>query len=239
MTIIIGIALIFLLAGFIQGVSGFGSALVAIPLLVYFIDIKEAVPLCILSSIFITTYLVYQLRSHLDKKKILPLCLGSIPGICIGATLLKTVPSSTIRLILGVLLALYATYSLLCSPKPRKLNKMWGYLAGFMSGSIGAAFSAGGPPSIIYATLSDWDKHTIKATLTGFFFFNSLLVAAAHAVTGMTTVSVMYHLLIAAPAVLIGTALGSFCYSFFRRDVYLRIIFLFLIFMGLMMVFGR
>lgn len=236
MTLFITIGLIFFIAGWVQGVSGFGSVLVAIPLLTLFIDIKVAVPLCMLTSLIITTYMVIQLRNHFDRKKILPLCIGSIPGILIGATVLKAVPSQTIRTLLGILIISYSLYSLFFTIKTRKLHKAWGYIAGFSSGSIGAAFSAGGPPSIIYSTMNNWNKDEIKATLTAFFCFNSYLGAGAHALSGITTLVVLKYFLISSPFVLLGTASGSYCYRFFRKDVYLKVVFSFLVLMGIMMI---
>ncbi len=227
---------IFFLASWVQGVTGFGSALVAIPLLSLVIDIKEAVPLCILASLIITTYMAILLRKHFDKKKIIPLCLGSIPGIVIGSTLLKTVPSEIIRTFLGILLVSYALYNILFTIRQRPISHRWGYLAGFLSGSIGAAFSAGGPPSIIYTTLSNWSKDEIKATLTGFFCFNSYLVAITHLIIGLTTKQVGHYFLFAAPFVLIGTAVGSYCYRFFNKTLYLRIVYIFLVIMGILMI---
>ncbi|MBN4048974.1 sulfite exporter TauE/SafE family protein, partial [bacterium AH-315-N22] len=155
------VSIIFLLAGFIQGVSGFGSALVAIPLLSLVIDIKAAVPLCILNSLVITTYLSLKMRRHLDSEKLLPLCLAAIPGIIVGSTILKQVSSTIIRVSLGIMLITYSLFSLFTKPQPRKLHKAWSWIAGFLSGAIGAAFSAGGPPTIIYTTMSDWNKDAI------------------------------------------------------------------------------
>jgi uncharacterized membrane protein YfcA len=49
-----------MVAGFTQGVTGFGFGLLAIPLLSLFIDIKAAVPLCslLLNTIPGTPYLI-------------------------------------------------------------------------------------------------------------------------------------------------------------------------------------
>lgn len=236
MTDFIAIGLIFFLTGWVQGISGFGSALIAIPLLTLFIDIKEAVPLCTLTSLIITTYLGIQLRKHFHRKKILPLCLGTIPGIIIGVTVLKTVPSQTILTLLGTLLVAYSLYSLLFTIKPRSLHKAWGYLVGFCSGSIGAAFSTGGPPVIIYSTMNNWSRNEIKATLTAYFCFNSYLAASAHAIGGLTTLVVLKYFLISSPFVLLGTAFGSYCYRFFRKEIYLKIVLSFLVLMGIMMI---
>lgn len=230
------ISIIFLIAGFVQGMTGFGSALVAIPLLSLIIDIKAAVPLCILNSMIITTYLSFTMRKHLEIKKILPLCLAAVPGIILGATALHSVDSRWIRISLGILLVSYSLYSLLSKPRPRKLHTLWGWLAGFLSGAIGATFSAGGPPTIIYATLNDWNKDSIKATLSGFFLFNSYLIAVVHAINGLTTTDVFTSFIISAPFVLLGTVLGAICYGKVAKQKYLQIIFAFLILMGIMLI---
>jgi uncharacterized membrane protein YfcA len=230
------ISVIFLLAGFIQGMTGFGSALVAIPLLSLIIDIKSAVPLCILNSLVITTYLSLKMRNHLDKQKIFPLCIAAVPGIIVGSTALKQVSPTLIRIGLGSLLIGYSLYSLSSKPKSGKLHKGWAYIAGFLSGAIGAAFSAGGPPTIIYTTLTDWKKDTIKATLSGFFLFNSYLIAAVHAINGLTTLEIFTYFIISAPFVLLGTVLGTICYGKVPRERYLQIIFAFLVLMGIMMI---
>ncbi|MBU1234399.1 MAG: sulfite exporter TauE/SafE family protein [Proteobacteria bacterium] len=230
------IGIIFLLAGFIQGMTGFGSALVAIPLLSLFLDIKSAVPLCMLNSLVITTFLSLKMRKHLDRKKLIPLCLAAVPGIIIGSTLLKLVSSTVIRISMGILIVAYSLYSLFSTPKPRKLHKAWSYVAGFSSGAIGAAFSAGGPPTIIYTTLNGWNKDEIKATLSGFFLFNAYLTASVHAVSGLTTLEVFSFFMVSAPFVLLGTVIGSICYGRIPHNLYLQLIFTFLVLMGIMMI---
>ncbi len=230
------ISIIFLLAGFIQGVTGFGSALVAIPLLSLVIDIKDAVPLCILNSLVITTYLSLKMRKHLDHKKIIPLCAAAIPGIITGSTILKQVSSAIIQICLGILLVAYSIYNLISKPEQRKLHIAWSYIAGFLSGAIGAAFSAGGPPTIIYATLNDWKKDTIKATLSGFFLFNSYLIATVHAINGLTTIEIFAYFMISAPFVFLGTVLGTIYYGKIPGEHYLQLIYIFLILMGVMMI---
>lgn len=230
--------LIFLGAGFVQGLTGFGSALVAIPLLSLIMDIKAAVPLCMLSGLIITGYLAVQLRQHLDKQKILPLIIGSIPGIFVGVTLLKEVDSNVIRSCIGFLLISYSLYNLLAHPRPLNPPKTWGYVAGFLTGAIGAAFSAGGPPTIVYTTLTSWKKDEIKATLTGFFVLNGILTATVHAFTGVSTLETAQFFAVTAPFVLLGTVYGARVSGRVNRKTYLQIIYGFLIVMGILMIAG-
>jgi len=232
------VGMIFLLAGLIQGLTGFGSVLVAIPLLCLVIDIKTAVPLCILNNIIITTTLARQLRKDIDRKKILPLCIGALPGIVLGSTVLKEIDATVIQLFLGILLVTYSIYSLVVLPKPRKIHPVWAWVIGFSAGIMGAIFSIGGPPAIIYATLKNWSKDEVKATLTGFFLVNSYLIGVAHWLTGVTTRQSLNLFLVSAPFVLVGTLGGSHLYTLLPKKKYVKIIYLFLIVMGGVMIFG-
>ena len=238
MTTLLFAGLIFLLAGLVQGLTGFGSALVAIPLLSLIMDVKAAVPLCMANGLVITWYLVVRLRAHLDPHKILPLALGSLPGIWLGATWLKSVDSGVIRFWLGALLAAYALYSLASRPRSLHPAPAWGYVAGFLTGTIGAAFSAGGPPSIIYTTLTGWKKEEIKATLSGFFVLNGMVTVVVHALTGVSSRQTAQAFLVTAPFVLLGTGIGSRLTDRIDGRTYLRLVHGFLIVMGVMLMAG-
>ena len=137
---------------------------------------------------------------------------------------------------MGVMIIIYCLYSLLARPSQKKLHKRWSYAAGFTTGLIGAAFSAGGPPVIIYATLSNWNKDEIKATLTSFFLFNSCLTIPVYVITGLITSQIINFYFISAPFVLVGAMTGSFCYKRISREGYLNIVFLILGLLGIMMI---
>lgn len=230
------LALIFLLAGFTQGVSGFGAGLVAMPLLTLLIGIKSAVPLSMLNGLLITGFLSLQLKSHIGWEKIMPLLIGSLPGIFAGALALKRVDADLLQLVLGVFIAAYAIYSLSARPKPRAINSLWGYVAGFLTGTISSLFSAGGPPAIIYVSLTNWTKDEIKATLSVFFFVSGIVTASGHAVSGLTTSATLQHLLCTGPLTLAGVVGGSLLYRKIRHRIYIRIMLWLLILMGLMMI---
>ncbi|MFZ5766310.1 MAG: sulfite exporter TauE/SafE family protein [Thermodesulfobacteriota bacterium] len=230
------IPLIFLAAGFTQGVSGFGSALVAMPLLTLFLDIKIAVPLCMLNGLIITSYLSLQLRRHADWQKITPLLIGGLPGIVLGASFLKEADGNLIKLLLGLMITSYALANLLLTPAPRPIRPVWAYVAGFFTGVIGSAFSAGGPPVIIYTTLTGWSKDDIKATLSVFFFTTGVAAVVAHAVSGLTTLTVLRYHALSAAFVLLGVWAGSLCYGRIKRESYLRIVLSLLVVMGGMMI---
>ncbi len=222
----------------VQGVTGFGSALVAMPLLLLLMKPRVAVPLVILNGLLITGFLSMRMRHHLDWSRIGPLFLGSIPGVLAGALFLKEAPAWIIKLLLGVILVGYSLYCLVGRMPRMKLGSGWGYVAGFLTGAIGAAFSAGGPPVIVYTTLTGWSKDAIKATLSGFFFINGVLIAVAHISTGLTTWRVLSFLPFTLPATLAAVALGSLFYGRLHQKSYLNTIYLLLLAMGVMMLYS-
>jgi len=232
-------AAVCLLAGFTQGVSGFGAALVAMPLLTLFLDVRTAVPLYMLHGIIITGYLSFQLRRHLDWQKIQPLLLGSLPGIVVGIYALKRFDSSNLQVTMGVFIFLYALYSLTCRPQPKELAAHWSYVAGFFTGAISSAFSAGGPPAVIYVTLSGWKKDVIKVTLSVFFFITGILTVAGHAVSGLTTLHILKLFAGSVIFTLAGVWSGSLCYGRIQRGTYIKIMLWMLAGLGILMVAGR
>ncbi len=229
-------ALIFLLAGFTQGISGFGAALVAMPLLTIIMSVQTAVPLTMLQGLLITLFLSLQLKQHVDWKKILPLLFGCLPGIVLGIAALKSFNSDLLQRSMGVLIVAYSLYSLGYKPAPRTLSTWWAYLAGFLTGAISSAFSAGGPPAVIYASLSDWSKEEIKATLSVFFFTAGVITAAGHAASGLTTPSVLKTCAFAAPCTVLGVWAGSRCSNKMKRETYIKVMMWLLVVMGIMMI---
>ncbi len=236
MTVFMLSSLIFLLAGLIQGLTGFGGGLVAIPLLCLIMDVKLAVPLSILSGLVITTTMAYELRNFLNWRKILPLLIGSIPGVFVGTVLLKQADPVVINRILGLLLIGISGFNLIIKPKPVNPPVIWGYIAGFFAGGINAAVGAGGPPAIIYTTLTDWKKDEIKATLTGFFVLNGYVTAAVHACNGMITRTTMSYFVSTLFFVLLGTFAGSKISGRINRRTYLRVVYVLLMGLGTLML---
>ncbi len=226
---------IFLLAGFTQGVSGFGSALIAMPLLTTFLTIKTAVPLCVLNSLVITTCLSLQLRRHINWRRISPLLTGCLPGIVFGLLVLKHVPNIILQISLSLLIIFYAAYNLFGSAAQKikvKLSTKWAYAAGFCTGGISASLGAGGPPTIIYVTMTGWTNDEIKAALSIFFLITSIFTALGQAASGLTTPLILHDFIRSAPFTLLGVWAGVQLYNRINRQTYIRIMFWLLLVMG-------
>lgn len=237
MEIYLLICLVVFFAGLIQGLSGFGSILLSLPLLAIFLDIKTVIPLVAFFGLSITIILIVQLRKHLDWKKIYPLFLGAIPGIPIGVFFLKKLDKEPIQWILGIILISYSLYGLLFRSPKKGIREGWAYLFGFLSGLLGGSLSASGPAVIVYTSLQTWGKDKIKVTLQGFFLVSGFIVVFFQALSGVTTVTVLRFFIMSLPFLILGTYVGSVFYGKIDEEHYKKVMLILLAFLGAFMIY--
>src|SRR2546423_4010296 len=170
-------------AGFIQGLTGFGSALVSIPLATFFVPLPFAL------AVFAVVDFANGLRLGLENPR--NAVLGDIArmvplmvvGIVTGTTLLVNLPRNASLVALGTFVLGYAIYSLSRRGPPAAVSRNWAFLAGFCGGLSGTLFGAGGPPYAIYLSHRSLTKEKFRATMTPptLFSIGLRLVARAHA----------------------------------------------------------
>lgn len=172
------VAGVILLGTFVQGLTGFGLALVSVPLLSLLLDVKQAVPVAGLFGWMITFPLVYKMRQHVQWRTCLIMVAGSLPGSWLGANLLKLMPAKWILVVMGIVLIASSIHSLRKkkSHKGGEPSTLLSALAGFFSGTLGASVGEPGPPVIAYSSMQPWTADQVKASLL--FFFMLQMVGA-------------------------------------------------------------
>ena len=195
------------LATFIRSALGFGEALIAVPLLALSMPVQVAAPLAVLVSITVAVVVVIQ-----DWRQ----CPFSQRGLAgafhfvrhtPGLLLLKTVPESIVKSMLGVFIIAFALYSL-AGRKPELHNDRLAPLFGFTAGILGGAYGMNGPPLVVYGVLRRWQPAQFRATLQGYFLIASMVGMAGYAVTGLWTRTVSDYFLLSLPLALIAIFLG-------------------------------
>lgn len=239
MSIIIIISLIILLGGFIQSLTGFGLALVSVPLLSLFIDVKIAVPVAGIFGWFVTFPIVYKMRQYVNWKVGLILFIGSLPGSYLGADLLKQLPAEVILIIMGITLIASGTYSFMSKTTLfKQASNLVSLIVGFFSGALGASVGEPGPPVIAYTSMLPWSNHETKSTLVFFFMLQMMGAIAGFWMKGLLVEDVYLYVGEAFPTFIIGTILGMFSYSMLNKYNfnYHKIIHTFLIVIGFILV---
>jgi len=233
----IALTTIVVVAGFLQGLTGFGFVLIALPLLGLFIGIKTIIPLVILLALCISMTLSVQLRSSINLKSIYGLMAATIPGIPLGVYTLKHIPAEMLAIIVGIIMVAFTSYQLLAKPTAKQLGIPSTILAGFVSGVLAGSIGAGGPPVIVYSSLQPWTKDQAKATLAFYFAICGAMVSITHAYTGLITQEVLKLFLISIPALIVGILLGSIAYKKLSDHGYKKLAFIIVFILGCMMIY--
>ncbi|MEW5773889.1 MAG: sulfite exporter TauE/SafE family protein [Thermodesulfobacteriota bacterium] len=212
------------MAGFTQGLAGFGSTLVAMPLLVTVLDVRTAAPLGCLLALAINLVLGARLRRHAQRRELVLLLACSAPGAGLGAWILGAAPEAALHALLGAGVLGMALVSLAAGRPRRAPGLGWAVLAGLAAGSLGVAIGVNGPPVVAWASRQAWDRHALKATLLAYFLCAGAAIVAIQAAQGLVTPQVLQLFALALPALAAGMAAGHACSgrldeTTFRRTV--------------------
>ena len=101
-----------ILAFVIKGLTGFGPALVMIPVFSYFMPFTEVVPISGALLFFSNLPLAFSGRGQLPKRSFLPAALGFGIGVALGGNLLVILPEEVLQRILGATLIGFCGYQL-------------------------------------------------------------------------------------------------------------------------------
>jgi uncharacterized membrane protein YfcA len=200
----------------IFGITGFGSALVTIPLATHFVPLQFALALFALAD------LVSAMRIGLENPKnavraewtrLVPMILA---GTALGVTVLVNLPRAAGMALLGVFVFSYAAYSLVKRGASSAISPRWAWPAGLAGGLTSTLFGAGGPPYAIYLSQRALTKEQFRATM-GFATMTSIgLRVVAFLLTGvLLDRAVWLTALFVIPAVLLGL--------FAARTVFVRV----------------
>ncbi len=235
---IVILVIVVLASSLIQGMAGFGSALVSMSILTFFLPVKTATPLVLMNGVFVNIIIFLRLKQKFRFSKLLPLLVGSLIGIPVGIYGLILMPETVIKAILAVLIALYAIFSLVYRNHTFNIRSWWGYFFGFLSGTLGSAFSTNGPPAVIYAILRDWGKSDIMVTLQAYFVISGLIIMAAHGINGLITLTVLKYWVLLIPIQLAGVFIGMRIFNRINQVVFRRIIYIMLIILSINLFAG-
>lgn len=196
-------------ASFVQGLTGFGLAVICTPMLSFFLPVQVSVPLAAICGVAVTVPIVLVLRRYVRWRAALLLAACALPGVWLGASLLAGISPDWIIGAMGLILVALSLFNLGHGSVPACLNGRWlAAVSGFASGAVGAAIAAPGPPLIAYLSLQDWDSRETKSVMNVYFLLQGLLAMPAYVQAGLMTGDVLQLLAWAAPMLVLGLTAG-------------------------------
>jgi uncharacterized membrane protein YfcA len=210
LTTVIFAPLVSLLAATVVAISGFGSALISIPLLALLLPLKVVVPLVVLLDFCASLVLGIRLRGEIERREVLRVVPSMLVGIAAGVTLLLLLPARGMLLALGTFVVAYGLYTLARRGVPMKFSRRWAVPAGLAGGLVGGAVGVGGPIYVMYYSGRIDDPTRLRATMSLTFVLSTGTRIALMAASGLMLDPQMWlTFALLLPALLAGLFLGQ------------------------------
>ncbi|MAD36089.1 sulfite exporter TauE/SafE family protein [Tistrella sp.] len=209
-------------AAILRGITGFGFALAAVPLMSLAVPPAQAVAVALLLQSFVGLRDVVALRADTDHRTLAFLSLGAVLGTMPGIWLLDRLSPDVMRIVIaGVVMLGLAVL----------IGRPQGLLRPGRGSAVGAGLVAGlfsglaampGPPAIAYFLGTATPAKRVRASLMVFFFFTSLMALPGLALAGQLHRDQVIAALVALPALIVGTWAGGRVFARLSEGNYRR-----------------
>jgi len=232
------LAAIAFLGALIFGITGFGAALVTIPLASHFVPLQFALALFALGDLAMAFSVGLENPKNAVRAEWTRLVPMIVAGTALGVTLLVNLPRQAGMLLLGLFVFGFAMYSLVKKASNRVIPALWGWVAGLVGGITSTVFGAGGPPYAIYLSQRGLTKEQFRATM-GFATMTSIsLRAVAFLITGLLLDPQVWRAALGVvPAAFVGILAARLAFARISREALMRVVSVMLLVSGASLVF--
>lgn len=201
---------ILLLAYLVRGITGFGSGLIAIPLLAQFLPLTFVVPMMLALDFAASVALSRHTHMEVRWDEIRVLLPTALAGMLTGAVLLVNLPHKPLLLGLSAFVIFFGLRYLFNVHGEKPISRWWSVPTGLAGGMIGAMFGTGGPPYVVYLSHRLHDKTQLRGTLSGLFMLEGAMRITTFLVMGLLLQTGMLKaLLLSLPLMGMGLYLGN------------------------------
>ncbi|WP_421699642.1 TSUP family transporter [Ancylobacter sp.] len=198
-----------LIAGVTRGFSGFGGALIFVPLVSAAYGPRVAVPLLLVIDTLMTLPFVVPALRACVWRQVAPLAVGAVVAVPAGVWVLQHTDPLVVRWALAFLglglLALLASGWRHTGQHTLPVTLSIGAIAGF----CGGAAQMSGPAVVVYWLGTGQPSALVRANLFGFFALVTLATGSSYALSGMFTTEVGRLTLFLGPAYALGLYAGA------------------------------
>jgi uncharacterized membrane protein YfcA len=174
LTTLAAAALVLLLAFTVFGLTGFGSNIVALPLLAQLLPLRYVVPLILLLDLCASVLMGVKHFREVERVELKRLLPYAAVGMVLGVTVLVQAPERWLLLLLGVFVLANSAWALLSRVRPAPISTRWALPAGAFGGVFSALYGTGGPLYTAYLARRVHDKHRLRATMGAIIFLSAI-----------------------------------------------------------------
>lgn len=220
----------------VRGIAGFGSGLIAIPLLALSFPLTLVVPLVVLLDFVGSAGQGVRNRALVSWRDLLPLLPFTVLGVLAALYLMDTLDAVVLRRSLGVFVLVYALYQL--SPLPAvRTTRLSAVPYGALGGLVGTLFGTGGPFYVIYLSMRGLDKGALRASFATWFVIDGALRLGGYAAFGFLSADTLLKAAMALPIAVLGLMLGGRIHTNVSQQSFRRVISILLLVSGCGLLF--
>jgi len=208
----------------IFAISGFGSTLIAVPLLAHLFPLKFVVPVVVLLDATASYAQGFRLRGELNKRDVLPLLPFLVAGMLAGVSILVSVPGKLLLPALGIFVAVFGAYYALKRESAFRFGRWMAAPFGLLGGTSSSVFGVGGPFYVMYLVGRGSTPDQIRSTMPVIFMFTTVSRIVLFAMAGLMTKDVLVTAGLLLPAMVIGLWCGNRLHLNISRDHAVRVI---------------
>lgn len=236
---IILFGIVVLITHFLEGITGFGCTVLALPFAIMLVGIKIAVPTLIILAWLLALYIVAIAFKDILWKEYGRIAAFVGMGLPLGVWLFNRLPEGILKKILAVFMIIVSIRGLYVSLKGLKTggktNNVLLNLILLLGGVIHGAFGTGGPFVVIYATKALPDKNSFRATLCLLWFTLNTVIIVQNLINGVITPDVTRLLLWTLPFLAGGMILGNIAHNRIKDTIFTKIVYAVLLLSGIFM----
>lgn len=220
--------LVVFIAYIVRGMSGFGTSLVAIPILVYVLPIHAAVPMMSLLGLIAMLMLGVRDREHVCWDEMWRLLGPTLLGVFAGVYVFRLLDASLMQKLLGSFIVSYSIYIVVSEflrTRELRCSAHWAYPAAFVGAVVDTIFGGGGGLLVvIYMHRRRYDKVEFRATLAVLWLLELIVRCGGFALSGYYDPRLLLLIAVAAPFMWFGNRTGERLTSAMSPRVFSRVL---------------
>jgi uncharacterized membrane protein YfcA len=221
----------------IFGVTGFGSALIAAPVLAQIMPLPAIVPLLAILDCTAAITNGVRIGAKAGRNELLLLFPAMIVGSLIGAALLFHIPTRALMLALGVFIIAYAAWSFFAPRATTRIARGWAIPIGTIGGVFSGLFGMGGAIYAMYISRRFDDRDAIRATQSALIGLSTFARVIIFAFAGSyRDWRLLLLALLLMPIMFLGTFTGHHLTLRMSRERFLSVLYLLLVISGLALI---
>ena len=198
-----------LLAGAVSGLTGFGLALISVPLLLFVYEPRTVIVITAVLSVIINLAVVWDSWRDADQRIVVALLPSALVGVIVGTEVLRTVDPDYIRLGVGIVVV-FSALLLLRDVRLPGAGTRWGtVVAGSTSGALSTSTGLAGPPIVLLLASRGFPKRAFRGSSALYFLAMSLVGLAVLYIRGIFDADHVPLALALIPAAFLGKAIGT------------------------------